>query len=41
MGIYSFTNYSANDVPLDSFHKYLMYPEFYEEEYRKENEDKN
>ena len=29
----------ANDEPLDSFHKYLMYPEFYEKEYRKEIED--
>ena len=27
----------ANDEKLDSFHKYLMFPKFYEEEYRKEN----
>ena len=31
----------ANDEPLDSFHKYLMFPEFYEKEYRKENEDED
>ena len=29
----------ANDEPLDSFYKYLMFPKLYEEEYRKENED--
>ena len=31
----------ANDKPLDTFHKYLMFPEIYEEEYRNENEDED
>ena len=31
----------ANDEPLDSFYKYLMFPKLYEEEYIKENEDQD
>ena len=31
----------ANDEPLDTFYKYLMLPELYEKEYRKENEDED
>ena len=31
----------ANDEPLDSFHKYLMFPHLYEEEYRREEELKD
>ena len=27
----------ANDEPLDSFYKYLMYPDLYREEYEKDN----
>ena len=31
----------ANDKPLDSFHKYLMFPDLYEKEYRKEYGDED
>ena len=31
----------ANDEPLDSFYKYLMFPNLYREEYEKENEDQD
>ena len=31
----------ANDEPLDSFYKYLMFPKLYEKEYRKKNEDED
>ena len=31
----------ANDEALDTFYKYLMRPDLYEEEYRKENEDED
>ena len=31
----------ANDEPLDSFHKYLMFPKLYEKEYSKKNEDED
>ena len=31
----------ANDEPLDSFYKYLMFPNLYREEYEKENKDQD
>ena len=38
--IYAIISSVANDEPLDSFHKYLMFPETYEKDYQKEENDK-
>ena len=38
--IYAIIISVANDEPLDSFHKYLMFPETYEKDYQKEENDK-
>ena len=38
--IYAIISSVSNDEPLDSFHKYLMFPETYEKDYQKEENDK-
>ena len=38
--IYAIISSVSNDDPLDSFHKYLMFPETYEKDYQKEENDK-
>ena len=38
--IYAIISCVSNDEPLDSFHKFLMFPEIYEKDYQKEENDK-